>query len=225
MSASKLYAYDIETATIGKRANGYTDTKPYKLGNVKDAVKIEAKLKEKRADARDKHALSWFTGRIISVSFVDVFGNEEDEVFASHDETEILAKIQDKVAKDCKLIGKTSDLFDNGFVIGRFMANAMNVPSVFKQSSRLLDVDKFFAFSSQSSQRGRLDDYAFGIDYKAKPMTGAGVAVLWNEICMAAVNSDTKKEAAAWDKLKDYNLHDSKVVAMLAKLYYGDSFQ
>jgi len=89
---AKTYAVDIETVSQGKRAIDYTDAQEYKLGNVKDPEKIKAKLEEKRSEARKKHALLWWLGKVVSIAFVDVYGNDPDVVFYGDSEAEILTK-------------------------------------------------------------------------------------------------------------------------------------
>jgi hypothetical protein len=219
-SKTKTYSIDIETFTLGKEANEYTDSKSYKLGNVKDPMKIEAALVQKRSDARRKHALSWWTGKIISVAVVDVFGDESDECYAGHAEAEVLKELANKLAKPCKLVGKSSDMFDYGFIKGRYMANRLNIPAVFKQPHNLYDCDKFLSWSSQSSQRGSLSDYAHGIGAKEKPMKGSDVHDLYSRI-MIAEGTDAIETAKLWDELIAYNINDSVIVAELTRLYAG----
>lgn len=220
---TKVYSIDIETVSQGLRANEYTDKKKYKLGNVKDPAKVEAKLKEKREEARNKHALHWSTGKIISVAVVDVYGEEEDEVYYGHDEVEILIQLRDKLNKPCKVIGKSSNTFDVPFIVGRCMSLAIDVPNVLRKEMRKFqyDVDEFFGWSSQSSQRGTLDDYAWGIGYKQKPMDGGAVAGLYNEILAAEAAGNKEELDKLWHRLTEYNLHDSRVVSVMTKRYYG----
>lgn len=217
---TKVYSIDIETFTLGKEANEYTDSKSYKLGNVKAADKVEAALALKRSEARRKHALSWWTGKIISVAVVDVFGDEPDECYAGHDEAEVLKELAVKLSKPCKLVGKSSDMFDYGFIKGRYMANRLNIPSVFKQANNLYDCDKFLSWSSQSSQRGSLSDYAFGIGAKEKPMKGSDVHDLYSRIMLTEA-SDVIEAAKLWEELIDYNINDAVIVAELTRLYAG----
>ena len=219
---TKVYAIDIETVSQGKRANDYTDNKRYKLGNVKDPVKVEAKLKEKREEARDKHALHWNTGKIISVAIVDCYGTDEDIVISGHDEVKILTELYDVLQKPCKLIGKNSKTFDFPFLVGRYMANYLRMPAVLRNRFNLFDVDEFFGWSSTSSQRGTLDDYAFGINYKEKPMDGGAVAGLYAEIVAAeTIKKDEVAAKMGWESLRKYNLHDAQVVKAMTVLYYG----
>lgn len=220
----KLYAVDIETVSQGKIACEYTDNKSYKLGNVKDPLKIEAKLKEKRDEARGRHALTWWTGKIVSLSIVDVFGDDEDRVIYGYDEEYILKTFSELVDNStCRLIGKTSENFDFPFLGGRYMANNIQVPRVLRSRYDLLDCDKFFGYSSAAGQRGSLNDYAQGLGLDMKPMSGGQVGKLYGDIVTAKMSGDTVAEKAGWKELTDYNLHDSRIVAEMARRYYGDS--
>lgn len=217
---TKIYAIDIETFTQGKRANEYTDSKDYKLGNVKDPDKVQAKLQEKREEARRKHALHWFTGKIISVALVDVMGDEAETCISGHDEKEILHELALCLNKPCKLVGKSSEMFDFAFIRGRYMANNIEIPRVFKQANKQFDCDKFFAWSAQSSQRGSLADYAHGLGLDGKTMKGSDVHDLYEKIMMTEM-VDKVETANLWQELIDYNLQDARIVAELTRRYIG----
>lgn len=217
---SKLYAIDIETVSQGKRAKQYTDGQHYKLGNVKDPTKVEAQLEKKRVEASHKHGLAWHTGKIIVVSVVDVFGDEADIEYHGHDESEILARLGEHI-KGARLIGKSSKNFDFPFLVGRFMANYLEVPESLRIRNNLFDVDDFFGWSSASGQRGKLDDYAFGIDYPNKPLHGSAVQGIYDTILMAEAKGDMTSANASWKQLTEYCVHDSKVVKNMSLLYWG----
>jgi hypothetical protein len=217
----KLFALDIETVSQGKRANDYTDNKHYRLGNTKDPAKVEAKLKEKREEARTKHALNWWTGKVVSVALVDCV-SDKAEVFNGHDEASILSQLAECLNSfTCKLIGKTSKNFDFPFLIGRYLANGMTPPKVLTKHQDLYDMDEFFGRSSASGQRGALADYSHGMGIEDKLMHGSEVAALYAEILMADGKGDAPKASALWAKLAAYNVDDSKKVAHAARLYWG----
>jgi hypothetical protein len=226
---AKTYAVDIETVSQGKRAIDYTDAQEYKLGNVKDPEKIKAKLEEKRSEARKKHALYWWLGRVVSIAFVDVYGDDPDVVFYGDSEAEILTKAYEYL-NGPKLVGCYSDGFDYDYLRGRYMANIaektidVGIPHSIRYESRFqqFDVNKIFGWSSQSSQRGKLNDYAHGLGLPLKPMTGESVAGLYETIIGAVLEGDKLTEDAAWKQLADYNLHDSRVTAAIARLYWPE---
>lgn len=215
----KTFSIDIETFTQGKRANEYTDAKDYKLGNVKDPDKVKVALMKKKEEARRKHALSWWTGKVISVAVVDVFGDDEPLCFYGHDEKVILEQLATCLNRPCNIIGKSNDMFDNYFLIGRYMLHKLDIPKVLKPQfrSRQFDVDKFFGYSAQSSQRGSLNDYAHGLGIETKTMKGSDVHDLYSQIMI----SDEKEANRLWKELVDYNIHDSEIVAEMARRFAG----
>lgn len=221
----KLYAVDIETVSQGKRALDYSNSVKYKApANIKDPIKIEANIEKQKATASTKHGLSWWTGKIISIAIVDVFGDEEDRVFYGHNEQEILWAAADVLTGHCKIIGMTSDNFDFPFLVGRYMANMLRVPAVLKRKYATLDVNKFFGYHASSGQRGKLNDYAHGIAYADKPdnLDGSKMQGLYDTIMQAEMDKDSVAAKAGWMQIKRYNLHDSNVVKALATLYYRD---
>jgi len=217
----KTYSVDIETVSQGKRAVDYTNGKYYKpASNIKDPEKIKANIQKQKDAANDKHGLHWTLGKIVSVCFVDVFGDDKDVVLYGFDEIEILTKATEFLC-GAKIIGKTSENFDWPFMIGRYMANGLTVPLSLKSRGLMYDVDKIFGWSSASGQRGRLDDYAHGIGFKSKPMQGSQVQKLYDTILLAKMEGDKVAEEAGWKELTDYNLHDGHVVKALCLAYYG----
>jgi predicted PolB exonuclease-like 3'-5' exonuclease len=218
---NKTYAVDIETVSQGKRANDYTDNKEYKApSNYKDQAKIEAKVEEQRQAARGKHGLHWFTGKVCSISFVDVFGNDEPVSFYGFDESEILLNAI-QYMEGSKLVGMNSKNFDFPFLVGRYMANGLKVPTTLKQRTFQYDVNEFFGWSNASGQRGSLNDYAQGIGYKEKPLTGNKVQGIYDTALDAHMKGDDVALKAAWKQIVDYNVHDCEVVKSLARAYYG----
>lgn len=221
----KLFAIDIETVSQGGRADDYTNEKDYKApSNYKDEEKIEANIEAQRSKARAKHGLHWWTGKVVSCAVVDVFGDTPDAVYYGHDEEDILRHVAEHIGSHSKLIGMCSEGFDFPFLVGRYMANMMRVPGVLKRKYATLDVNKFFGWSSQSGQRGKLDDYAQGIAYAGKPdnLDGSQVQGMYNTIIKADMNDDRLTAVATWKQLEKYNLHDAHVVKALATLYYRD---
>lgn len=217
----KLYAIDIETVSQGKIANDFTDKTATVAKNIKDPEKIAARLITAKDDLRGKHGLSWWTGKIISISIVEVFGDYK-EVFCGHDEADILNKTMAVIGQS-KLIGKTSINFDFPFIIGRLMALNIEIPMCFKNRNSLYDVDNFFGFSAASGQRSKLDFYAHGLAIKMKPMHGSQIQGKYDEIMAMQMGGDNEGPIRIWKEIADYNLHDSEVVANMARRYYGDS--
>jgi len=92
----------------------------------------------------------------------------------------------------------------------------MNIPSSLKIRTCMLDVDDFFGLSSASSQRMKLDAYAFGVGLDPKTMDGSGVADLYKSMLMGSDSEKTK----AMEDLQKYNERDTDIVKQLAGSYY-----
>jgi len=216
-----VYAIDIETVSQGKVAKDYTDNQSYALGNVKDPVKIEAKLKEKKGEAAKKHGLSWWLGKVCSVAIIDLH-SDSNCVMYGYDEKEVLQQLSDYInSGPVKLIGKNSQTFDFPFLIGRYMANGLPIPGVLKKRGSCLDVENFFGYSSASGQRSKLCNYAHGLGIGEKTLHGSMVQELYSTAVMAKMEGKKKEEKATWKSITDYNLQDSQIVKEMALKYYG----
>lgn len=220
----KLWSLDIETVTQGKRALDYTDNMTYKTGNVKDPEKKAAKIVEKRAEAANKHALNWATGKVLSFALVDVH-NHENCVTCFNDNEEILLEELRHDLKGSHVVGKSGKSFDYPFLVGRYLYHDMEVPSVLKDRYRLHDIDDWLTWDKSSSQRSTLDQYAHGLGLDGKPMSGADVAGLYNEWLHAYSKGNFKECERLEAKLLDYNLYDSMIVAIFAKRYLKGSIR
>ena len=208
------WSIDIETYR-NDRAFVYTDkVKIPAPGNIKDEKKIEAAIAKKRKDIADKHALTWWTGKIISVALSPINELEPPVCFYSHDEKEILVNLTYFLEeKASSLVGKSSKTFDFPYLVGRYMANELPVPSTLKDKNLLYDIDDFFGWSSASGQRGKLDAYLHGIGFDLKPMDGSMVGELYENIL---------SEKDTWEELVNYNIFDAVATAKIAKLYWGE---
>jgi len=222
-SPIRIVSIDIETVSQGKRASDYTDLQPLKLGNVKDPEKVRLATIEKRDEARDKHGLNWWTGSVVSVALVDVYHSKDNKVFYGFDEGQVLVDLSKELNLfPMKLFGKSSKGFDFPFLVGRYMANRIPVPRVLKERSALFDVDDFFGFSSGHNQRGKLQDYAHGMNMPGKLMNGSRVQSLYNQIIDAKMRGATAEVIELWSILTNYNIDDALKVADMIRLYYGE---
>ena len=214
------YALDIETVSQGLRANEYTDNKKYKLGNVKVKEKVDATLKKKQEEARTKHGLHWVTGKVCSVALADIYSDKKIVLYG-YDEVEILTRLAEHLDGN-KLIGKTFELFDAPFLVGRYMANNLPVPRSIKSESKLIyDVDKYFGFSASRSQGGALSAYAHGLGIAGKTASGNMVQGMYDTALDAKMNMDEVAEKAAWKELIDYNIADAMIVREMVRRYEG----
>lgn len=221
MNPMRLYSIDIETVSQGKRALDYTNQAPVKLGNTKDPEKIKAIETKKREEARYKHGLSWWTGKVCSVAITSVFHEGCNLVSYGFKETDILETLASHLVKHpCKLIGKNSIDFDYPFLVGRYMANSMEVPLILKGGrDKLLDIESWFG-GRGCSQRGKLSDYSHGIDTKNKLMHGSQVQSVYDEALDCHMKGDKAGESKAWEMIANYNIQDTVIVKDMALRYY-----
>ncbi len=218
----KTYAYDIETVSQGKRASDYTNNGvEYKApSNYKDPEKIEKNIKEQKEKAKGGHGLKWWTGKVCSIAFVEIYGDDR-QVFYGFDEAEVLLKATELLNHGSKIVGMSSEGFDAPFLVGRYMANGLMIPRSLKIKACQYDVNKFFGFSASSGQRGKLNDYAHGIGFKEKPLSGNKVQGIYDTALDAKMQGDELAEAGAWKQITEYNLHDCDAVKALTRAYYG----
>lgn len=210
-----LFAIDIETVTQGAKATEYTSREKIKApSNYKSEDAINKYIEQERTKRGFKHALSWHTGKVLSVAWEDVKSGEQS-FFWSLNEVEVLNTIR-KAWAAANLIGKSALDFDFPFLRGRFMANGLAIPSVLKDPNRLNDCDNFLSFSRACGQRGKLDSYAHALGLELKPMDGSHVGTLYDRICMDSPKGDKDK---AVEILHEYNVHDVYIVAEMTRRY------
>lgn len=221
----KILGLDIETVgNHGPRLEQWIETQQeYKLGNVKDPEKIKAKLEEKKEELRRKAGLTWWTGKIVSVAVVS---KDSTYKFSGHNEQQILRELSNFFSgldshETHELWAKSGDIFDFPFLRGRYMANQLAIPSILK-GRELHEVDHIFGKSQASGQRGKLDEYAFGLGLDLKPMHGSEVQGLYDQILHAELSNNIDEAIGLWEKLTSYNAHDASIVYNIACMYRGN---
>lgn len=220
MFLDQSYAIDIETVSQGKRANAFVENLDVKLGNVKDPEKIKAKIAEAKAKARDRHGLSWITGKVFCVSVTSI-GTGVSTSFIGFNEQLILTDLSFHFGRltDIGVNGlwaKSGKDFDFPFLIGRYMANNLPIPQVFKNKNSLSDIDDLLTYSKSSSQRGKLSDYAYGLCIDGKTMHGSGVQTKYNE---ALLCNDKDQCNKIFMEIMMYCEQDTNIVADFVKRY------
>jgi hypothetical protein len=225
-SSVRILAIDIETISQGKNANDFID-KCHKFkapSNYSDEKKIAAYIDKERGKEVSKHGLYWWRGRVLSIATVDC-RTGESKFYFDYDEKQVLNELREDLDKgQVRLWSKSGKTFDYPYLVGRYMANKIELPRVFKSKpfdSVLNDVDEFFGRSSASAQRTKLDYYAWGLGLENKPMNGGQVQSLYNQMLDAKMRGDEAAEAEAIVKLKEYNIFDSTVVAEMVKRFFG----
>ncbi len=219
MILDAFYVFDIETAA-NDRCHDYYKNKTYEApSNYKDPVKIEQAITEKRQADMERAALSWWTGRVTCVCSTPLNGPKSliGKQFSGMDERQTLINLFDDIsvaasqASSLTLIGKRSDDFDRPFLIGRAMVYDLGIPDCLRPWGKLTDIEKIFGFSASSSQRGRLADYAWGLNILGKSGTGQGALALWLDIQMGV--------PGAWEALVSYCQRDVAITHEILRRY------
>jgi hypothetical protein len=220
MSIDTFLVYDIETAA-NDRAPAYYQGKKYDApANYKDPEKIEKAILERRAKDMDDAALCWWTGRVTCASIIPLNGPSAlvKASFYHASELELLLNLFDYIsaaeaATGGRIIpvGKSSKIFDNPFLIGRAIAHDIGIPDALRGYATVRDVDDIFGFSSMSTQRSKLADYAWGMAIDGKLGDGAGAAALWLDVQMGL--------PGAWDRLVTYCERDTSITAEMLRRY------
>ena len=209
-----LLAVDIETVTQGQKAKEYTDLEKIKApSNYKSEEAIKKYIDAEREKKGMKHALSWHTGKVLSVAWEDVKTGEQG-FFWSLEEVEVLNKIVE-MWSGCNLIGKSALDFDFPFLRGRYIANKMPIPAVLKDRNRMYDCDDFLSWSKSCGQRGKLDAYAHAMGMELKSMDGSHVGTLYDRIVL-------ENDQKAIDELEEYNIYDAAIVAEMTRRYINE---
>lgn len=176
------------------------------------ARKLDASIMARRQKAYDDAGLRWWTGKIICIS-ATVGGERYD--FYGDDERELLSKFCTLLVSlpNHAVCGKQSDDFDIPFLKGRLIAHNLGMPSQLLPDfgrSQQWDVNHIFHRSHYCQQRGKLDDYAWGMAIDGK--TGKGNEVL-SKYQQAILGDQTK-----WTEIVEYCRRDVAItVEMFAR--------
>lgn len=214
-------AYDTETYQ-NDRAPAYYLAKKYDApANYKDPVKIEEAIREKRAADMSRAALSWWTARLTCITAYPLngIGDTLAPGFFSHDDEKVLltqffnyvTDLEERTSNRLILCGKRSDDFDQPMIVGRALVHDIGIPDSFRIWRKLTDVELIFGATSQASSRGRLYDYAWGLDIPNKLGTGFGAIELW----LRHLTGDTDAQT----ELVGYCAQDSLIVKEILRRY------
>lgn len=221
----KHLAIDIESVGLGKSARDYVmENTSIAYGNIKDPEKRLAKKTAVIEKLTNQLGLRWFTGRIISIAIVDCV-TEKKTCYYGDNEREILEAFNNMFDHNeaYKIYGKNISTFDMPFIVGRMMANKITPKPQLRDRYKVEDIDTYFGFSSASNQRGKLNEYCFGLGIEGKKgMSGADVQPMYDMMLMA---DDKDSEALFWEKIKAYNIDDADIVAKIVQLYYGNAIK
>jgi len=223
-----VWAVDIETADNDTASEFHKkfakDIKAPKTW--KDEEKIKAYIETKMSELGEKNALSWLTGKVVSIAAVNVLdtvnGTKEKKViaFTGMNEKGILEafakEMSDTTNGIFQLVGKNSATFDFPFLKGRMMVHGISIPAEMMNSYNLLDIDKMICSYGQTSQTASLDKYAFALGIDGKTMSGGHVPLMYANAVAAKVTGDNDEYAKIMNEIKEYNIHDSVITAHIA---------
>jgi len=190
--STNTIVFDIETIRNDKSMEYLEKHKKWKAkGNIKDPDKKLKDIKDQQENLASKAALHWWLGSIICIGIYHVEKDRYQE-FYGHDEKKVLSEFFNylEIHQGVELIGKSSKQFDIPYTIGRAIANDIGIPRalIMNKHRRIVDVDEIFSFSSQSSQTGSLNDYAWGMGITMKCGSGEHMQDMYNQTLL----DDTK---------------------------------
>jgi len=191
-----MLIWDIETEGLPDAADAF-DPSSVKVGNLKDAAKIAAKVAEAREQFIEKAALSATTGRVLAIGYFDpakeavrVNGIGELET-ADKDEAEVIEDFWN-TAEDCRdrsvpLVGLNIHEFDLPFLVRRSWILDLMIPDWVMSQDRYWDpifVDlrkKWLCGVRATDVRSNFGELgaAFGTGGKTDGVTGADFSRLW----------------------------------------------
>lgn len=205
---------DIETVENENAPKWWANVEVKAPSNYKDQEKIDKYIADARMKLGGKSALTWHTGKVLSFATCGVADDTDPFFFWSIDEAEVLKKLIEAVGTR-EVYTKSGKLFDFPFLVGRLMANNIEIPTFLRQKSLMKDVDDFFSWSQSNSQRLSLDAYAHGLGIAGK----SGDFKVINYLYGAALMGEDTTELEA--KAKEYNIRDVLIVRELVRRYSG----
>jgi DNA polymerase elongation subunit (family B) len=209
---SNYLAFDIETGP-SKNALSYFSRSDVKLGNLKDTIKIEAKLAEAEDEFLDKAALSPITGKVLAVGFTDGAVHEiltyesEKEII-----TETLERIGSQLMQQRPVVGWNIIKFDFPFLFKRAMMLGVPWPQHIWDlkkgyaHSQIIDLMRYWNMGDwkEMTKMDTVNRFLCGFG-KPSGVTGADFARLFN---------GTPEER---EKAINYALNDVKILDSLTR--------
>lgn len=191
MSAPKAIVFDIETGPLPAPQIEalYTPLadEEVKIGNLKDPLKIAAKIEEAKADHRaaffDRAALSAVTGRVLAIGYANASADDLPRVHAPDSEKEILEEFWNayKANRGAQWVGFNVCRFDLPFIIRRSWALGIPVPSEIRAGrywhAGIIDLRDVWQLGDREAH-GNLDTIAKLFGVGAKTGDGAHFADL-----------------------------------------------
>jgi len=213
-TGSVQIGFDIETV-MNERAPQWWDTVKIEAPkNFKDPEKIKAAIDEKKAKLYSKSALTWHTGKVFSFAAVSVKNPKETKFFHSLDEKEVL----NEIAKACngkEVFAKHGKHYDYPFLVGRYLANSIAVPSFLRGKQMAREVNDFWSYSQSCDQILNLEATAYGLGIEGKFGDFKIVGQVYDSLITNTCTPEMLKQ------LEDYNIQDAAIVAEIVRRYNG----
>jgi hypothetical protein len=194
--------YDIETYIDKPTAEKILAKKKFSApSNWKDPDKIAQNVAEQAENWLSRCALHWTTAKVVCICAID-----GDDVFkiASDNERSLLEDFSLWSSKPgSTLVGKSNHIFDDGFLIGRYMVNHLLIPRPL--TARTFDVNQVFGYGRNHPQQSSLNSYAIAFGLDEKLASGDQVHEMVNE--------------GRYDDIADYCLQDVLLVKQITERY------
>jgi len=222
--ASKLAEIDSPPKAITGLKNEELREERLTLWRLEQQQKLDDSVNEQRARDFDKAALKWWTGKVICICGYNMATDEESKFTNLGDERALLndffnflekgysysvpvKEIEQSGTHPYQLIGKETKDFDLPYLRGRAIALNTGVPDTLRvyNEQRLQDINDLLGFSSTRSQRGRLNDYAWGIQMAGKLRDGGDVASMYDD--------------GAAQEIEDYCMQDVYIPTEILRRY------
>lgn len=207
----KLSSLDQVPATITKLKDEVKRAERTEAWKLEQAEKIQKSIESQIEKDRSKCALHWSTGKVVSIVAMAYDEKSEIKGFKScgHDEKKILTEFNAylKEINPPAVVGKSNKIFDDGFMVGRLMVNRLPIPYVLRQKDwrDVRDINDIFGFGNRHPQHAKLGEYGVALDLGDKTDSGDNVHEM--------------VENEEWNKLINYNYHDTKLTMDIYKLY------
>jgi predicted PolB exonuclease-like 3'-5' exonuclease len=199
--------YDLETIK-NSRADEFFEQKKFKPnGKLKDPLKIEADIVDKRNKAKQKSGLHWISAQIVCVGVK--LSDEDYKTYFGKDEKVVLDNFFNDLSQlnqSIRLVGMYSENFDSPLLRGRCLALDMGVPDFLRHDYPIKDIDHIFSRSAKCDQTAPLADYAFGIGMVHNSVGGgADVQGWWDR--------------EEYEKISDHCIDDLKITQEMLDRY------
>lgn len=169
------------------------------------AIKIEQDVAQKRQKLYQSGGLRWWTGQVVCIGTWDQ-AEDRTAFYSGVDEADVLTRFFSDLAGKYALhvlVGKQSSDFDIPFLVGRAIALNLGVPDRLRPYYPISDVNDIFSRSHSCQQRGKLEDYAWGMGIDGKDGS-------WEDV-LPAYQAAVLGDANALKRIETYCQRDVEI--------------